>query len=168
MRTVSSSPKLAALLKQLNEHQDIKYVSEDTATHIFDRLDQRHDGHRARRVRGLVDALRTKHQDRGRAKIDRHPSGARPSASSSRLEGLNMWWMLAGGERRRRRTLQTRPQLMGKAPKEEAPDDPLELVETGLAVVYAVEACLKMGLGWRRYCRSTATASTWGLLVVVC
>ena len=37
---------------------------------------------------------------------------------------------------------------MGKAPKEEAPDDPLELVETGLAVVYAVEACLKIvGLG---------------------
>ena len=51
--------KLAALLKQLNEHQDIKYVSEDTATRIFDRLDQRHDGHLSRdEFEGLVDALR--------------------------------------------------------------------------------------------------------------
>ena len=51
--------KLAALLKQLNEHQDIKYVSEDTATRIFDRLDQRHDGHLSRdEFEGLVELFK--------------------------------------------------------------------------------------------------------------
>ena len=48
-----------------------------------------------------------------------------------------MWWMVLLVANAVVVALQTRPQLMGKAPKEEAPDDPLELVETGLAVVYA-------------------------------
>ena len=114
-------------------------MSEDTATRIFDRLDQRHDGHLSRdEFEGLVDALRNE-ASRPWTSEDRPASEWRASigelVASRNFEYVVDGLLVANAVVV---ALQTRPQLMGKAPKEEAPDDPLELVETGLAVVYAL------------------------------
>ena len=106
------------MLKQLNEHQDIKYVSEDTATRIFDRLDQRHDGHLSRdEFEGLVDALRNE-ASRPWTSEDRPASAWRASigelVASRKFEYVVDGLLVANAVVV---ALQTRPQLMGKAPR---------------------------------------------------